>query len=67
MVFVIDVTPVAKQPKGIDTYYNSMESIPSIITYNYSSVVVIDNELQHVSVVCLLLSYRCHWIFIICS
>lgn len=60
MVFVIDVTPVAKQPKGIDTYYNSNKSIPSIITYNYSSAVVIDNELQHVRILIIMLTHRCH-------
>ena len=48
MVFMVDVTPSSHQPDGIDTYSSSLDSIPSIITYNYSSVLSVENEYQQV-------------------
>ena len=48
MVFMVDVTPSSHQPNGIDTYSSSLDSIPSIITYNYSSVLSVENEYQQV-------------------
>ena len=48
MIFMVDVTPSSHQPNGIDTYSSSLDSIPSIITYNYSSVLSVENEYQQV-------------------
>ena len=45
---MVDVTPSSHQPNGIDTYSSSLDSIPSIITYNYSSVLSVENEYQQV-------------------
>lgn len=66
MVFMVDITPTAKQPEGIDTYSSSLDSIPSIITYNYTSVITVENEFQQVDI-SLIYSYRLTLIFIICS
>ena len=51
MIFMVDVTPSSHQPNGIDTYSSSLDSIPSIITYNYSSVLSVENEYQQVIII----------------
>jgi hypothetical protein len=51
LIFLLDVTADIPSPE-LSSYHSQSSSIPSITTYNYSTVISMENEIQRVEMKC---------------